>query len=116
MLNTVKKSIGTFNHSEKITRQALFLLNLLAWKVSFLYTVDAITNEQGKIVTRMYFGAFGQKHEIAKGNWSATSQSIAATTLVNLGDVTTRGYTGHEHLDSFNLIHMNGWVGTWPKT
>lgn len=73
-----------------------------------LGSVDAITNQQSQIVTRMYFGSFGQKHNINKSQWSAASQSIAAYSLANLHDITNRGYTGHEHLDAFNLIHING--------
>ena len=51
---------------------------------------------------------FGQKAQISKGQWSTTAQNNAAYTLSNLHDITSKGYTGHEHIDAFELIHMVG--------
>ena len=35
-----------------------------------------------------------------------TTWSVLGTTPANL--ITSRSYTGHEHIDEFNLINMNG--------
>ena len=84
-------------------------------QINYLYydnlgSIDAITNHNGQLITRLYFGAFGQQNQIAKSQWSAQAQAYAAITLSNLIDITTKGYTGHEQLERFNLIHMGGRV------
>ena len=57
-----------------------------------------------RAVERLSYGAFG-KRRIATGEnaWTDPALAIAA---VN----TPRGFTGHEHLDDFQLVHMNGRV------
>ena len=73
-----------------------------------LGSIDTITNESGKVVQKLYFDAWGQKTQISKTAWVASVQNAAATTLVNVLDLTPRGFTGHEHIDHANIIHMNG--------
>ena len=48
----------------------------------------------------LYIDAYGRRRNA--DDW--TYYNITAPTLLK------RGYTGHEHLDSFNLINMNGRV------
>ena len=69
-----------------------------------LGSVDTITDAAGRAVERLSYGAFG-KRRIATGEnaWTDPALAIAA---VN----TPRGFTGHEHLDDFQLVHMNGRV------
>jgi len=58
-----------------------------------------ITDEDGEIRETNGFDPFGRP---LTGLW----QDKASDTLDS--EVTTRGYTGHEHLDESKLIHMNG--------
>ncbi|MGE3667476.1 MAG: RHS repeat domain-containing protein, partial [Steroidobacteraceae bacterium] len=69
-----------------------------------LGSVDALTDGSGAVVVRESFGAFGNRRGPA---WSGTPSSGDLATIDGL---TRRGYTGHEMLDSTDLIHMNGRV------
>ncbi len=62
-------------------------------------SILAITNEVGTIVEKRLFDAWGSLLSIQNGS----SQPIA-----NGQWLLDRGYTGHEHLLSVGLIHMNG--------
>ncbi len=56
----------------------------------------------------MSFDAFGARR---KTNWAGElTQAETDTLLSEIGIGTSRGYTGHEHLDRTGLIHMNGRV------
>jgi RHS repeat-associated protein len=57
----------------------------------------------GRPVLSQRFDAFGKRRNT---NWSADT----ADTLASDSHFLERGYTGHEHLDSVRLIHMNGRV------
>ncbi|MFB9080243.1 RHS repeat-associated core domain-containing protein [Flavobacterium procerum] len=61
-------------------------------------TITAISNQEGDIVERRLFDAWGNivKVQDAAGN------------VLNGLTVLDRGYTGHEHLQSVGIIHMNG--------
>ena len=65
-----------------------------------LGSIDAITDELGNVIERHSFDAFGLRRE---SNWQDAIGSLTSA-------ITTRGYTGHEQLDSVGLIHMNGRV------
>ena len=67
-----------------------------------LGSVDTVTDEAGVVVERLSYDAFG-KRRIAIGENAWTDPALAIT-AVN----TPRGFTGHEHLDDFVLVHMNG--------
>jgi RHS repeat-associated protein len=62
-----------------------------------LGSLDKITNSSGNVVDSLSFDAWGRRRNPA--NW--TYSNIPATLF-------SRGYTGHEHLDQFDLINMNG--------
>jgi RHS repeat-associated protein len=72
----------------------------------YLGSYDVITDETGNVLERLSFDPWGRR-----GNpetWTFTN--VSATYLFD------RGYTGHEHLDVFSLINMNGrvydpWLG-----
>ena len=64
-----------------------------------LGSIDVITDENQTIVEQLSFGAFGERRQ---SNWSDAIGSITSSI--------TRGFTGHEQLDSVGLIHMNGRV------
>ena len=58
---------------------------------------DKVTNESGVVVDRYSFDAWGNRHNY--DNWTLSDNST---------HLFSRGYTGHEHLDKFGLINMNG--------
>lgn len=62
-----------------------------------LGSIIAITDLNGKLVEARHFDAWGKVLSITDGNGNK---------LENL--LLDRGYTGHEHLSSVGLIHMNG--------
>ena len=64
-----------------------------------LGSVEATTNALGQFVNRMSFSAWGERQ---KPDWKPGNP--AETFL------TTNGFTGHDQLDSHNLIHMGGRV------
>ena len=67
-----------------------------------LGSVDTVTDETGAVVERLSYDAFG-KRRIAAGAdaWTDSALAIAAVH-------SRRGFTDHEHLDAFQLVHMNG--------
>ena len=65
-----------------------------------LGSITSITNEAGAKLEALAYEAFGERRN-ANGDMEDRTSPI-------LGITTDRGYTGHEHLDELNLIHMNG--------
>jgi len=61
-------------------------------------SIVAITNNAGAIVEKRLFDAWGEIVKVQDG---------VGNTLTRL-TVLDRGYTGHEHLQSVGLVHMNG--------
>ena len=61
-------------------------------------SILAITNEQGTVIEKRQFDAWGQlvKVQDQYGN------------VLDKMQILDRGYTGHEHLQSIGIIHMNG--------
>jgi len=74
-----------------------------------LGSIDTITDGKGNIVERMSYTSFGDRRQ---GDWRANQNNNTTTNYTNelLAKFTNRGYTGHEHIDEMNLIHMNGRV------
>ncbi|HPN69659.1 MAG TPA: RHS repeat-associated core domain-containing protein, partial [Saprospiraceae bacterium] len=64
-----------------------------------LGSINVATNNTGTVVTNLNYDAWGRRRNAA--NWSYTGISGPPSWL-------TRGYTGHEHLEYFALINMNG--------
>ncbi|MCJ8271289.1 MAG: RHS repeat-associated core domain-containing protein, partial [Psychrosphaera sp.] len=71
-----------------------------------LGSLDAVTNAAGLISERASFDAFGQRRAVDDLNIIVAVYS--APSLQGLLGITNRGFTGQEHIDSANLIHMNG--------
>jgi RHS repeat-associated protein len=59
------------------------------------------------LVEHKGFDPFGKAYD---GQWGSTNQSWLTWngSGLNQGKRNQRGFTGHEHLDEFKLIHMNG--------
>jgi len=74
-----------------------------------LGSIDTITDGKGNIVERMSYTSFGNRRA---GDWRANQNNNTTTNYTNelLAKFTNRGYTGHEHIDEMDLIHMNGRV------
>ncbi len=67
-----------------------------------LGSVDTITDAAGAVIQRMSFDAWGKRRETG---WLP----IGANGIVAFDTkTTTRGFTGHEMIDSVGLVHMNG--------
>ena len=76
-----------------------------------LGSIDSMTDQNGKLVEKLYFDAWGKKESIALGNWDGINSAFRAQTLgdvLNINTVTPRGFTGHEHVEHADIIHMNG--------
>jgi RHS repeat-associated protein len=66
-----------------------------------LGSIVALTDESGAVVERDSFDAWGQRRTpLGQDDPLYPGQSITSQI--------TRGYTGHEQLDSVGLVHMNG--------
>jgi RHS repeat-associated protein len=61
-------------------------------------SIIAITNELGAVVEKRLFDAWGNIAKVQDGLGN----------ILNVLTILDRGYTGHEHLQSVGLIHMNG--------
>lgn len=69
-----------------------------------LGSTDRIFDAAGNVVVSESFSPFGRRRGT---NWSGLP---AAAELAAIAAVTRDGFTGHEHLDNLDLIHMNGRV------
>jgi RHS repeat-associated protein len=77
---------------------------------SLLYTyadnqgsLIALTEEDGTIINKFAYDPWGKRRSATNWTLSATPPSVGWGAF-------NRGYTGHEHLDMFNIINMNGRV------
>lgn len=66
-----------------------------------LGSILTVTNSSGTIEAEQSFDAWGRRR-------NATTWALAPTQFLALPAWLIRGYTGHEHLDMFGLINMNG--------
>jgi RHS repeat-associated protein len=65
-------------------------------------SVVEVTSSSGALVQSLSFDAWGLRRSAS--TWAALASPFGGT------EQTERGYTGHEHLDRVELIHMNGRV------
>ena len=75
-----------------------------SYNISFLHkdrlgSIATITDHNGAVKEQKGFDPFGKPRD---DDWMDLSNPILAS------DYTDRGFTGHEHLDDAQLIHMNG--------
>ncbi|MDD2698373.1 MAG: hypothetical protein PHF17_06190 [Arcobacteraceae bacterium] len=64
-----------------------------------LNSIDTITDNEGEVLQRFVYKAFGEE-EVLDSDGDKTTQKA----------ITNRGYTGHEHIDNTPFIHMNARV------
>jgi RHS repeat-associated protein len=61
-------------------------------------SITALLNPNGSVAEKYSYDAYGRRRNPL--NWN--DYNVPAPSLIN------RGYTGHEHLDGFGLLNMNG--------
>lgn len=72
-----------------------------------LGSTTLITKENGEKVKALSYDAFGKPRD--GDDWTALTNPVLDFKDSSLtADITKRGFTEHEHLDNFELIHMNG--------
>lgn len=80
--------VSTLNGSSTTDRYAL---------PDHLGSVDVVVSDNGVLVESTSFDAWGQRRN--PSTWQGAAAPLTTT---------THGFTGHEHVDNFNIIHMNG--------
>ena len=76
-----------------------------------LGSLDLMTDERGRVVERFSFDPWGARRNADWHKLGSIESMLQQRTMAALAsDLTTRGFTGHEHLDDAGLIHMNGRV------
>ena len=78
--------------SDGTTQQYMYLHR------DYLGSIVAVTNQTGSVIEKRLFDAWGNIKAIQDGNGNVLTKMI----------IIERGYTGHEHLQGVNIIHMNG--------
>lgn len=88
------QSIAIFEKSNVSGEKLLYLLK------DHLGTVQALTDESGSLVQELSYDAWGKRRN--PENWQYYAEISDANAL------TPRGFTGHEHLDMFDIVNMDG--------
>ncbi|HNR19437.1 MAG TPA: FG-GAP-like repeat-containing protein [Bacteroidia bacterium] len=71
-------------------------------RTDYLGSIMMVTETNGNVVEENSFDAWGRRRDAV--TWQIFNQIQPATTVLMFD----RGYTGHEHLQEFGLINMNG--------
>lgn len=87
------------------TRRSTGINSTFYWHADHLGSPELFTDTGGTVQVRPSFGAYGERRD--GSDWLGPPSAGDLTTLAG---ITRRGFTGHEHLDSVGLIHMNGRV------
>ncbi|MGE0030446.1 MAG: RHS repeat domain-containing protein [Steroidobacteraceae bacterium] len=69
-----------------------------------LNSSTVVMDSAGASLVNLSFASFGARRGAA---WSGTP---SAGDWTQINNATRQGYTGHEHLDNINIVHMNGRV------
>ena len=89
----------------------MLLNNYLLTNVMFTKTFcDVVTTEDGTVRKRYNFDPCIVRRSTAKVEGRRRNPTDWSYSGVTLPTYTNRGFTGHEHLDNFSLIYMNGRV------
>jgi len=72
----------------------------------YLGSFETVTDDSGQVREKLSFDPWGRRRNASTWTYSSVPTSFTFD----------RGYTGHEHLDNFDLINMNGrvydpWLG-----
>ncbi|WP_086930640.1 RHS repeat-associated core domain-containing protein [Agarilytica rhodophyticola] len=71
-----------------------------------LGSLVAIADAAGTVLERLSYDAFGQRRE--GESWNPLFDPFNDMSVQTVMDITTRGFTQHEHVDHANIIHMGG--------
>ena len=71
-----------------------------------LGSLVAIADDQGAFIERLSYDAFGKRREGI--SWNALQSAFTLPSIKAALAITERGFTGHEHIDHANIIHMGG--------
>ncbi|MCB0338434.1 MAG: RHS repeat-associated core domain-containing protein, partial [Bdellovibrionales bacterium] len=91
-LSTTSQSVSTLSPGVKEPSTGMRYLSL-----DHLGSIQTVSNDEGKIVEVLSFDAWGNRRD-----------PLTWTPLSQVKSKLTKGFTGHEHLDTVGLIHMNG--------
>ncbi|HOS84551.1 MAG TPA: RHS repeat-associated core domain-containing protein, partial [Bacteroidales bacterium] len=93
-----------------VWQDSAYVQTLYAVHTDYLGSWVAITNSAATVTNRYSYDAWGRARNV--NNWELKPVSItnALTNLNAFQPRFDRGYTGHEHLSGFGLIHMNARV------
>ena len=83
--------------NDESTKASRFMLS------DHIGSVTTIVDGDGTVMQRFSFDPWGKRRNI---NWTQVWGISELNSLI--GEETTRGFTGHEMLDSVGIIHMNG--------
>lgn len=88
------ESIAIFEQSS-VNGDKLFFLHK-----DHLGSIQALTNEAGVLVQELSYDAWGKRRNPL--NWEDYGSISGANSM------TPRGFTGHEHMDMFDIVNMDG--------
>ena len=98
-------ALGNVKQIHYLSGAIMIITNYDTQQLYYSYTnyqgsLIALTDENGTVVERYAYDPWGARRN--PDNW--TESDTRTSWIVN------RGYTGHEHLDAFGIINMNGRV------
>ncbi|MDC7789639.1 DUF637 domain-containing protein [Rhodoplanes sp. TEM] len=93
-------AVGNAKVGMRVTEVASQTISLRYFHLDHLGSVSVLTNEAGVVVERLSYDAWGKRRH----------PNGADDVTGSIESQTTRGFTGHEQLDSVALVHMNGRV------
>jgi RHS repeat-associated protein len=93
-------SVGNVRVGMRVKEIVTTTVSLRYFHTDHLGSISVITNESGVVVERLSYDAWG-KRRFPNGADDPTGSITSQT---------SRGFTGHEELDSVALVHMNGRV------
>ncbi|MCG8370866.1 MAG: RHS repeat-associated core domain-containing protein, partial [Proteobacteria bacterium] len=73
-----------------------------------LGSLDVILDDTGAVEQKLAFGPWGQRRDATNWKEVNSGNSLIALGLTFDSSRTTRGFTGHEMVDSVGIVHMNG--------
>ena len=74
----------------------------------------ALSDENGRVTSRMSFDPWGNRRALDENGWHQWLQLTQSLPMAwdqkfrSMLSWTERGYTGHEHVDGLGFIHMGG--------
>jgi RHS repeat-associated protein len=106
-----KRNIGGFLLLTETGDQAAPTRKYRYLLADHLGSTDTLVDENGVVRERMSFDAHGSRRSADSGTgmWASLLPAVVPTDInPQVNAETTRGFTGHEHIDRMGLVHMNG--------